>query len=51
MNEVAPQPVAFVAHPVPEHDVLAHREAHEQLELLERAREPETRPLRRRDSW
>ena len=47
-DEVAPQPAALVAHPVAEHDVLAHGEAHEQLELLERAGEAEAGPLRRR---
>ena len=47
-DEIAPQPPALVAHAVPEHDVLAHGEAHEQLELLERAGEPEPRPLRGR---
>ncbi len=47
-DEVAPEPAALVAHAVAEHDVLAHGEAHEQLELLERAGETEARPLRRR---
>ena len=47
-DEIAPQPPALVAHAVPEHDVLAHGQAHEQLELLERAGQPEPRPLRRR---
>ena len=47
-EEVAPQPSSLVAHPVAQHDVLAYGETHEQLELLERAGEPESGPLRGR---
>ena len=47
-EEVAPQPAALVADPVAEDHVLADREAHEQLELLEGPGEPEARALRRR---
>ena len=40
-DEVAPQPAALVADAVAEDHVLAHREAHEQLELLEGPSETE----------
>ena len=40
-EQVGPEALALVADAVPEHDVLAHGEPHEQLELLEGACEPE----------
>ena len=48
VDEVAPQPAALVAHPVAEHEVLAHRQPQEQLGLLEGAGQAQPGPLRRR---
>ena len=47
-DQVAPESVALSTDAVAQYDVLASREAHEQLELLERARETEPRPPDRR---
>ena len=47
-HEITPQSRSLRPHAVPEHDVLAHREAEEQLELLERARQAHPGALRRR---